>query len=299
MQLAYQGCCCWQCWDQFCTKQCNAVSQYFCTIRLLANLSRGTFFCFFLFVCLYFHICIFIFSICAFAFALFLALLMGHGPISAERHFVYSCLYICIYIYICVFSISAFTFLYYQFEHLHLCILYLSNCICTISCTLDGPISGESLFACLFACAVDRPISAGLTLFVPKRGLKSVNSWPIAMQKIAGKRTRVDISHIFCAFAKGLRPIPAHSTLFVTKQGLISVDSKHCYKFIFFHECCAKAKGKRFVNDAGTLCCEDKRAIFTSFQVQCNSSSQSISYVNKWICGFSRNFNTKAINKLS
>ena len=62
------------------------------------------------------------------------------------------------------------------FSHLHFYILYLCICICTISCTLDGPISGESLFACLFACAVDRPISAGLTLFVPKRGLKSVNS---------------------------------------------------------------------------------------------------------------------------
>ena len=61
-----------------------------------------------------------------------------------------------------------------------------------------------------------------------------------------------------------------------------------------------KGKGKRFVNDAGTLCCEDKRTIFTSFQVKCNSSSQSNSYVNKWICFFSRNFNTKAINvKLS
>ena len=99
-----------------------------------------------------------------------------NGPISAERHFVYSCLYVCIYIYICIFSIRAFIFLYHQFEHLHFYILYLSICICTISCTLDGPISGESLFACLFARAVDRPISAGLTLFVPKRGLKSVNS---------------------------------------------------------------------------------------------------------------------------
>ena len=106
-------------------------------------------------------------------------------------------------------------------------------------------------------------------------------------------------SYILRLYGKGQRQIPTHSTLFVTKQGL-SVDSKHCYRFMFFHGCCSKAKDKRFVNDAGTLCCEDKRAIFTSFQVQCNSSSQSNSYVNKLICFFSRNFNTKAINvKLS
>ena len=189
-------------------------------------------------VCLRLHlyICYLCICICTISCSL-------DGPISAERHFVYSCLNVCIYIYIFIFSISAFTFLYYHFKHLHLYILYLSICICTISCTLDGPISGESLFACLFARAVDRPISAGLTLFVPKRELKSVNSWPIAMQKIAGKRTRVDISHIFCTYAKGKRPIPAHSTLFVTKQGL-SVDSKHCYKFVFFMNVAQRQKVK-------------------------------------------------------
>ena len=63
------------------------------------------------------------------------------------------------------------------------------------------------------------------------------------MQKIAGKRTRVDVSHIFCTYAKGKRPIPGHSTLFVTKQGL-SVDSKHCYKSIFFMNVAQRQKVK-------------------------------------------------------
>ena len=249
------------------------MAHCFCTIRWSPNLSRRTFF-----VCSCLYVCIFTF---AFVHSLFIRACMSVFIITflysllVHLHFYFINLSSCI----CKFSIWAFAFVYSLFEHLHLHYFLHS---------WWANLRRESF--CLFVCSCCWQTNfSWLNFICTQAGAKKCQQLTYCYAKDCWKK---DSSWYFSY-------IPTHSTLFVTKQGL-SVDSKHCYRFMFFHECCSKAKGKRFVNDAGTLCCEDKRAIFTSFQVQCNSSSQSTSYVNKWICGFSRNFNTKAINvKLS